>query len=73
MQLAYSPQEFPLVEYAKVLPAVRLSGLLRCFGRQCALNENATISRLTFQQPALITQINSLLEVRNDTYQKFLP
>lgn len=44
MQSAYSPQEFPLVEYVKVLPAVSLSGLLGCFGRQRALNENATIA-----------------------------
>jgi len=44
MQLVYSPQEFPLVEYVKVLPAVRLSGLLGCFGRQRALNANLTIA-----------------------------
>lgn len=44
MQLAYSPQELPLVEYVKVLPAVSLSGLLGCFGRQRALNGNVTIA-----------------------------
>lgn len=44
MQLVYSPQEFPLVEYVKVLPAISLSGLLGCFGRQRALNGNVTIA-----------------------------
>lgn len=44
MQLVYSPQEFPLVEYVEILPAVSLSGLLGCFGRQRALNGNVTIA-----------------------------
>lgn len=45
----------------------------RMFWKTACSEWECNNSRLIFQQPALITLINSLLEVRSDAYQRFLP
>lgn len=45
----------------------------RMFWKTACSEWECNNSRLIFQQPALITLINILLEVRSDAYQRFLP
>lgn len=45
----------------------------RMFWKTACSEWECNNSRLIFQQPALIALINSLVEVRRDAYQRFLP